>query len=174
MLKVRLKSESGFSLVELLIALTLFGVVLSVGYSLHYFGIVSFERGQEQMERQREARLVSRVLTEEIRYAREITITNDMAKIEDGQVCFLVENGSVVRVADNRSHPITSSKDDYLLNFASIKNGEQNDQGAVISVTIRSGQEANAYEISTSILALNASSVNDNNRAGSILCLSGF
>lgn len=174
MLKIRLQRESGFSLVELLIALTLFGVVLSIGYSIHYFGIVSFDRGQNQMERQREARLISRILTEEIRYAKEITITNDTADIKDGQVCFLVENGSVVRMADNRSHPITSGKDDYLLDFASIKNGEQDDQETVISVTIRRGQEANAYEISTSILALNASLVNDNNRAGSILCLSGF
>ncbi len=106
MLKIRLQRESGFSLVELLIALTLFGgVVLSIGYSIHYFGIVSFDRGQNQMERQREARLISRILTEEIRYAKEITITNDTADIKDGQVCFLVENGSVVRMADNRSHP---------------------------------------------------------------------
>ncbi len=64
MLKIRLQRESGFSLVELLIALTLFGVVLSIGYSIHYFGIVSFDRGQNQMERQREARLISRILTE--------------------------------------------------------------------------------------------------------------
>ncbi len=169
----KFKATKGFSLIELMIALTLLGGVLAVAYSLHHYGIVSFDRGQDQLARQREMRLVARLLSEKIRYAETIKIIDADAPvdIEEGQICFLVEAGLVVQKTPDSSCSITGEEGSYQLLFE--KFAAENDSFR-IEMTLQSGQGAKQVKISTSVVALNASSVEDNDQTeGSILCL-GF
>lgn len=86
--KVPHKRESGYSLVELLIALSLIGLILALAYGIYTFGVTVYERGESQSTLQREERLLFEFLSRELMYAFEVEILDSMdgvAELDSGQ-----------------------------------------------------------------------------------------
>lgn len=64
-----MNKQAGFTLIEVLIAVSLVGLVLSAAYALYYYGFRSYTIGHQQSHLQREVTTAARVITEELRYA---------------------------------------------------------------------------------------------------------
>lgn len=67
-------NNKGVTLIELLIAVALTGMIMSLGYALYFFGTGSFERGTAQAQAQHNARLADQYLKAELRNALRIEI----------------------------------------------------------------------------------------------------
>lgn len=75
------KSNKGLSLIELLIALSLVGLVLSAAGMLYFSGLKGWERSSSQTEVQQNLRIAMHTLNSEIRKADKIKIFKDQKKI---------------------------------------------------------------------------------------------
>lgn len=69
-------NKKGFTLVELLIVLGLLSVVLGVGYNFYFSTTRSFATAETQWIIQRDIRQVAEFLTNELRYAYQLDLTN--------------------------------------------------------------------------------------------------
>lgn len=111
--RIELRSSQGVTLVELLVAVSLLGMVLGVAYSAYTFGYRSFIQGTEQAALQREARLIVRSLTDEIRYAQEVQVLETVPNAPAPQDIFVyVEDGRVFRLENGKSTQIGDSSGD--------------------------------------------------------------
>ncbi len=82
-------------LLELVIALSLLGIVLGLGYLYFSFTANSFARGEEKAIAQQAVRHVSDTITTEIRFAREVEINPADGLIEAGYRYIYEDNGSI-------------------------------------------------------------------------------
>ncbi|MDW7661065.1 MAG: prepilin-type N-terminal cleavage/methylation domain-containing protein [Bacillota bacterium] len=77
MKKIFNKDNSGVTLIELIIVVALIGIVISVIFSMFFFGSGTFSRGESQYGLQNEARLAIDSLSRDLRFVREIEIVDD-------------------------------------------------------------------------------------------------
>ena len=70
-------NKKGITLVELVIALAILGIVLTIGYNLFLAGLKSYGRQIDNADNQARARQVIRQLTREIRRADQIDIIDE-------------------------------------------------------------------------------------------------
>lgn len=71
-----IENRKGVTLIELLIVIALIGVVLSVVYSMFFFGNRTFSQGETQYGLQSEAKFAIETAMKDIRYATNIRITD--------------------------------------------------------------------------------------------------
>lgn len=98
-----IKEQQGLSLIELVIVLSLLGLVLSVGYNYLNFGLSSYARGEKQTIAQHGLRLTSNLVKNELRYARSVEIivvpdgfgSNDAV---EGYGYFYIDNDSIMQI----------------------------------------------------------------------------
>jgi prepilin-type N-terminal cleavage/methylation domain-containing protein len=91
-----INSEKGFTLVELLIAVALIGLVLSLAFLLYAYGLGSFDTGAAQADIQQKARLVDTLFKKELRNAGALTLAPAGLEAEyDG--FFYLESGLLYR-----------------------------------------------------------------------------
>lgn len=70
-------SEQGFTLVELLAALLLYGVLLGSLFSLYLFGVNIYQTGATRLDLQQNVRVAADFITRELRYATELQEVKD-------------------------------------------------------------------------------------------------
>ncbi len=68
----RMHEDKGLTLVEVLLVTVLIGLVLSVSYSLYFFGTSAFSRGETQSVLQQKVRVAASRVVEEVRFAWEV------------------------------------------------------------------------------------------------------
>jgi prepilin-type N-terminal cleavage/methylation domain-containing protein len=77
-------NKKGITLVELVIALAILGIVLTIGYNLFLAGLKSYGRQIDNADNQARARQAIRQLTREMRKADQIDIIDESnIKIDD-------------------------------------------------------------------------------------------
>lgn len=78
MIKSLLNDERGLSLVELLVALTITGLMLSGVFAFYIFGSKVFKTGTEKAGLQHGLRQAAEIITREVRYATELDTIDDI------------------------------------------------------------------------------------------------
>lgn len=73
------KANKGVTLIELIIVIALIGIVISVIFSMFFFGSGTFFRGESQYGLQTEARFAIESLSRDLRFVREIEIIDDFS-----------------------------------------------------------------------------------------------
>jgi len=165
--KLRLRKQDGFTVVELMVVLTILGIVLALGYMYFDFGMRTFARGERQSIAQQAIRLAADYISSEIRYADEIIINpantnaNEYYYIEqqsDSVVYFYRdENGTATA---NRTL-LDSSADDiaYSIAFSEQSAVEKIVLDLVVEFTLEA--EDGLYSLDTNVFILN---LNDSNK----------
>lgn len=117
------KKSDGFSIVELLVVLSLLGIVLALGYMYFGFGVKAYDRGEQRAIAQQASRLASGFITSEIRFANEIEINPSDSSFENGYRYIYIEDESIKHINENGNERILadSSADDmdYSIFFTS-------------------------------------------------------
>jgi len=169
-----LKSKYGFSLIEVMLALSILGIVLAVGYSFFFFGSNSFRIGGAQSNLQRDMRLVSDYITREVRYAVDIEITNDTAVLNEGDYhyIYLDSSSSTIKYIDPagnvtlRTDPVI---DNVTFSFATVSVSDTKENYLLVfSIEGSSSVNNNIYVLESDVM-LNNISAEPGNNVGSIL-----
>ncbi|KJS70370.1 MAG: hypothetical protein JL56_17165 [Desulfotomaculum sp. BICA1-6] len=71
-----LSDKRGFSLVEMMVALAILGIVLALGFQFYAFGANSFNAGQSQSNVQQNTRLAASIISKEVRFVDSLEIIN--------------------------------------------------------------------------------------------------
>ncbi len=147
----KISDDKGFTVVELLIALALLGIVLSLGYFLFFGGTKSFDTGTARANVQQNVRLVNVVLKNELRNAILIS-TIEPPGDYDGffqlEGSHLMHNGEQV-TADN------------VISDIDIDIKEEHDNEAVLLLTITAVSEE-GYTVNYQILLNNLKKGSEN------------
>ena len=148
-----LNKEHGFSIVELMVALALLGIVLALGYMYFDFGLGAFNRGERQTIAQQAVRLTSDFITSELRFANQIEINPEDGLSETGfKYLYLDENNSIVfRDDDGTTERILADSilDDMPFNIHFTSNVP--DDVVIYTIDADNG----LYTIETRVQALN-------------------
>jgi len=125
----KVKNRNGFTLVELLITLSLLGIVLSIVFNFFFYGQNSFQIGEKQSNVQREVRLASNRITGEIRNAVELTFVSSSATDQYNYIVYdqtkktlkIISKGSTIYetypVISNVTYKIYPVNGKYVLEF---------------------------------------------------------
>jgi len=89
-----LKNQKGFTVIELILAITLFLIVLGLGYQLLFYTQTSFARSEHQWQRQAQVIALSEYIADVVDKAIYVEITSDSTKIQDDDAAiYKEENG---------------------------------------------------------------------------------
>lgn len=102
-------NSSGFTLVELLVAVSLLSMVLAAGYYLLTFSYQSYRHTVAQYEAEREARLVMLSMEKDIRKAKETLISG------------IVHNGAEVKDSGMQLDVYTDIDEDNVMELVQYK-----------------------------------------------------
>ncbi len=155
----RLKSSQGVTIIELLIALSILGLVVSVAFSMQSYGLASFSRGESLATRQQNVRMVARVLSEEVRFAEEIVVSDSVE--ESGYTYYWSSGGSILKGTETNHQAIVDSTKDtsYSLEYRVVKPElEVEERGAsIVEFTIQSQSSQGPYALTSAVQGLNLS-----------------
>lgn len=135
-----LKKNKGFMLTELVVTLSIIGIVISVVVFVQRWGMMSYKLAEDRAVLQKEVRVVADHLTKDIRFASYILPLERMESDPDENYCYLyLEDGNIINLVGNEAICITREPvitvfkvsgtyvgQSYLLKFIieSEKNGE--------------------------------------------------
>ena len=134
--------KNGFTLVEVLVAVVLLGIVISLGYNLFFYGIRSFTGATTQSLLQRNARLASTIIVREVRNATDFPDVS-----VNGVLTYSVGGGDETIELDNRrlSYPGQIETDDVFDSLSFTLNG------TILEFTIEASQGDQSYDLTTAI-----------------------
>ncbi len=82
--------ENGFTLVEMVVAFALLGLVISALYSFYLFGLQAWNRSDERMEHQQTARIALDKMIRELQYAHLVKCSIDQNDCSSGVPCEII------------------------------------------------------------------------------------
>ena len=152
-MKKEIAGQSGVTLVELIIALSLLAVVIALGYNYYFFGASTFERGEGRANVQQNIRLAADFMSNQLRYAQNMEILDappDPGSYEDDYNYILVSNeGQITHVEEgdekNLLSPISQGLN-FNLGFdtATVQDAEGEEvkagEGKALSFSIETGE----------------------------------
>lgn len=155
---IRYKYKHGFTLVELLVTLAILSIVLSAAFSMGSFGNKAFKKGESKSEVQSNLRLAADYITKQLRYASNVSLTNDdetTSKIETNEYIYIDSSGMLKHYANGVTNDIVK-----------ISNGDvakpltfSTDAGTnVVNFTLDGSSGKEAYSLSSSVYLLNQNS----------------
>ncbi|OPL11142.1 MAG: hypothetical protein AVO34_03360 [Firmicutes bacterium ML8_F2] len=150
---LRKATEKGFTLIEVVVTLTLLGLVLTALYSFYFFGLQSWQRGIDQTEMQQSARIAMDTMIRELQKAEEFSLHKDNSEIrfhvpgDSRTMRFRLLNDELVW----ESYP--SGSIGYFHNKVAlgIKELSFTNQGNLINLTLTAGTGEVSVRLSSSI-----------------------
>ena len=153
-----MKKQDGLSLVELMITLSLLGIVLALGYMYFDYGVQAFDRGERQSIAQQASRITSDFVTAELRFAKEIEINPEGGISEAGYRYIYLDDDTdsddtdsiVFRDEEGNERILASSQADGMPYFIKFDSNIPDDV-VIFDIEADNG----LYELHTRVQALN-------------------
>jgi len=124
LLRTFLKNNEGFSLIELVVSVTIIGLIATTVLGFYTEGIRTYERDYSSLAAQQNARQAFIRMSHCLRMAKDfIVLSPQKVKIttpNDNTVYYYLENSMLYREKNNGKNPIARLKD---LNIKKLDNG---------------------------------------------------
>ncbi|HHX01765.1 MAG TPA: prepilin-type N-terminal cleavage/methylation domain-containing protein [Firmicutes bacterium] len=153
-------NDRGFTLVELLIALSLLGLVISGGFSIYYFAHQSFVKSTVSSDIQRDMQLAMTQITNSLRTAHEASFFDTKIgplpaaeDLDDGEIILLIYDGKPTMYKKPAPVAIVSLHPDYAqyeFVFRPVR-----DNGILLNNVVEIELKAAEYTLTTSVQLLN-------------------
>lgn len=107
MSKLILKNKSGFTLIEIMVGLAILSIVISVTYSLLFFGANSFSMNNRQYILQSDYRFAMDSIVKEVRFATSLELVDASEDVftntfEEGYNYFYINDGNLLHAVYNK------------------------------------------------------------------------
>ena len=119
------KNNNGVTLTELMVVSVIFLLVLTVGFSIYFFSLMSFEKGSNQSVLQQDIRISGDIISREIRTAIDLEII-DASNIDNNiddeyEYIYLDEYSNIIKRNKNETlHLSKISSNEISLNFNKV------------------------------------------------------
>ncbi|NLK08616.1 MAG: prepilin-type N-terminal cleavage/methylation domain-containing protein [Firmicutes bacterium] len=144
------KTSAGFSLIEMLIAITLSGLLLGMVHSLFIYGATTFARNEKQTLLQQDIRFAARVISDAVRYARQLDILDAVPTTPSDTIYIFAKQGQIMRFSASGDNIIAALPEGtYNIEFHIPSVGKE----LKFTITGSFGQEN--YSLSSSVIGLN-------------------
>jgi len=146
------KNEDGITLVELMVAIAVVGIIIAALYLAYFTAVRVFGFNQERVEFHRDQRLISESIGKYIRSAKEIEISSDALQITYGpssnqKVKFYKNNNNNYFYID--TDPEDSTVGERKISQLTIDNNnifsDKDDELVIINITL-SNTEGETYD----------------------------
>ncbi len=120
MIKKTFNKQDGLTVLELMVAISLLGIVLALGYMYFSYGVQAFDRGERRTIAQSAARLTSDFITSELRFAKEIEINPAENPGDSSGYCYIYEESNSIKFMDENGNIrilADSNADDMLFSI---------------------------------------------------------
>ncbi|MGI6142068.1 MAG: immunoglobulin-like domain-containing protein [Caldicoprobacterales bacterium] len=156
-----IRRKKGITLVELVIAMAIFGLVLSIAFSLYFFAIKTFASGGNQSNVQSEIRLAADYMTKELRNAYKIEILTSLPSPMDPEKrYFYVEDNKIKHFFEGVEKDVLHfSSPDFIPNLTFRKNTI--DPEKVLSYSIFGTYKGNDFDIVSEVYPVNSVNSDD-------------
>ena len=134
----KLKSDKGFTLVEVMVVVALLTMVIYAAYTVFSFGFISFQEGESKAREQADARIVAQHINRSIRGADQIRLSNDPPDNSGDWEYIALENNN------NGNGAVHLNGAEDRLNIDKLEFAEDN---GLIKYTV----EAGSYQITSTV-----------------------
>lgn len=155
--ELRFGANEGVSLVELLIGLSLLGLVFSMAYLIFNYGINTYDITELQITLQQEVRMASRMFSEEIRFARSLELLDSVpVNLTTGENFVYVKDNKLIHVTGGteRVYVDPSGEGDLKIDFELVDDKQVNFK---ISLESKKRNKNRAFDLESSVIPLNFS-----------------
>ena len=182
-IKKFIADRRGFSLVELMIVISLLAIVLAVSTNFYIFSVRTFEIGEQQANVQQNARLAAGFITKELRIAERVIIVNERENLSELDVVsedeffiyhIYLEDGSMYYQKIDTGEGIADSFEGISSNIefdVLFKASEAQDNLLHFTITAKDVDSGRTYSLETEVLALNANKIEDESDGGGLALL---
>lgn len=147
--------NSGISIIELMIALALLGIVLAMGYSFFFFGANSFRIGEAQSNIQRDIRLTSDFITRETRNAVNVALFTSLPnEAGDYELIYLDGNKIMHKSASGDRSRTEAIIDSLSFNLEEVQ-VDQNKVRYLLTFSISGSDDSQNYSINSEVFLNN-------------------
>lgn len=155
--------QKGVTLIELLAALVLLSLILSLAVSAYNFGMNSFHRTTQRSELQDNVRLISHTITSELRYANEVKLLDSCPSSADlmegySYICLSSDGASIDQMqyaggTHETSSIVAANQKDSVTYDLEFKIDSSN--SSLLSYTIESRTGNQTFHVETKLSLLN-------------------
>lgn len=146
-MKSRLNNRKGFTLIELIIAILILGVVMTAIYTFFMFGNKMSVKGNEQYTIQSDARLDINQIISDVTYATEVTLLSTAPtaseKASSVYSYIYIENGKITRSIYNSATGIRTEKTLIGTRYSSTDSHFSKVTGSTDSIKIQLSSQYN-------------------------------
>jgi len=158
-----IKDKRGLTLIELLIVISLIGMVIAVSFSLFSFGNTMFSMGRSKYEVQGSVRLAVDKIIQEVRFATRLEIVSNIqagsTPVAGFNYLYIANDGKLYHVKYNtQTHNHTTVA--YVGSLNSGTSSFERSSLTTLKITIRSTYSGQSFIGTTNVKLPNLSSTN--------------
>ncbi len=160
-----MKQEQGFTLIEILIVLTLLGGMVALSFTVYAFGQRAFLSGKERFQLQEEVRNVAKFITKSLRNASE----TGLSVLDSGHID-LTDGYQYIYLRDNIVYHFQGVETKITKPFIESLNFQliEVESAGALKFEIIGFDGKNSYRISSQILLNNVSSIDTSEEQSAI------
>jgi prepilin-type N-terminal cleavage/methylation domain-containing protein len=164
-------NRKGLTLLELLLALGLLGVVISIAFTFFLFSSNTYENGTKKASIQNDTTLVTNAITGQLRNATFVKVfqadINGFA-FDTNYTYIYAKNGNLIKRTSTENILVNTTKDNVncIINFS-----RSNPPTSVLHSTVTGSSSSNTFSIDSEIQILNISNIDGGSAiSGNIVC----
>lgn len=149
--------QKGLTIIELMIAMLILLMGLALAFNFFFFGVRSFNVGEQRTIVQTNVRFASRVITDELRYATDVEIYGSVPDHEEGRKAIFMsaDNIIIIRDEEGNTRPISGALSDEV-QFTELSFGVSPEMSRMLTFLVSAERQGEQnYQLETEVTPLN-------------------